>query len=863
MFKETMAGLPIRKKEIPPTENRGAKKVESQDLADFLREDKSEGDPIKKKLLAMLTEHKIMENIDGSNVFDLEKFLASGFLSETLQHTYVDRQNGRDILGSYKLMFEKLSDLKVVSKQDYELQKDGAPREISLFNVPDSIEDAFNVKEYKNQSSDYYLNYWDLYEHTKRKQIYWNYKIKAKNGEEIGAAEYALAMGIYRDFGGRRDEEGNLWVWDNQKNKDVIMSVMWIKNNIGLLGGTRENSSSTNPAVFLPSKCPNMLERELLKLEDFGIKTGSGKMGELIRKEFQVHKKSPFVSINSVRYYIGRDFFRFGEEKVSTKNLKIIILDGKTAGIFKSFKGKDDLIFTIHLFDETEKEAKRELVALSYKRDLKPEEISAMTTISKEEVAKLISPWQATKDNPKRKDESSEEYAERIRRLSDWRFIQQVSDDFTKECQMGIHNLGWREQQWLASAAYELGKNNHYSRLLEFGKRHGLAGLKTFLSCEFDIRNGNKILSIGEKLGQEDAQKVFAKVVELVNLAEKENEELIKMLFVSQTDVDMSGAKFDLLKKVQEIILKFSDRLGDAKNDQKEIEELLIDLEKTKAEIILFKNVFKQIKKEYPEMSFDYFKSLDLAFQGSDAITESDKETMIKILTKNYSDLNERKIALAGMEKGLRNQNTVFEILRRKGEIVSFLRFDRRYDEQGTVINSYFGSFNTDADFQGAAIGDVMLKECLNEEAESFTIEAHTVPHKMITSKYIEDAGFIVETIELNYMNTGKDIFQIKRDDRINGQYKYRGRFEIDIKKELGALAEDFTGSAVGKQFLKIGVDKLGDSSVLEKIKMFMEKHNLVITRYFPDNKKQPEYFVAVFEKKISEPATLDSSHFL
>jgi ribosomal protein S18 acetylase RimI-like enzyme len=277
-------------------------------------------------------------------------------------------------------------------------------------------------------------------------------------------------------------------------------------------------------------------------------------------------------------------------------------------------------------------------------------------------------------------------------------------------------------------------------------------------------------------------------------------------------------------------------------------------LEKIKSSLLLFKTIFKTVIKEHPELGFGYFKNLDFKISEGKEISETDRAAMISIIEKNYSDLEERKIALAGLEKGLKNKRTVFEILRHKSEIVSFLRFDRIWDQEPPAPDSYFGSFNTNPDFQEASIGDAMIRECLNEEAYLHILEAHTFPDKKITSKYVEEAGFIIEDIELNYMDTGKALFRIRRDDKMNRRYRFRGETKPEDKKFFETVAESGDVSESGNPFLKIEANKISDIITLEKIKTFMQKHNLVITRYFPDDKKNPKYYILAFEVKIPEP---------
>lgn len=383
--------------------------------------------------------------------------------------------------------------------------------------------------------------------------------------------------------------------------------------------------------------------------------------------------------------------------------------------------------------------------------------------------------------------------------------------------------------------------------LIRFVKTYGENGLAAFLSLELGSDIGDKIIQIGEKLDQADAQKVFAKIAELADFIEKENAELSEMFLERKKGVDMSGTKLDLLKKVQEIILRFNEEFEDGKSSQEKIAGLLDELDEIKTEILAFKSIFKATIKEHPEAMFEDFKDLEVQFDKRE-ISENDRKEMVSVIEKNYPDLEERTIALAGLDKGLRNEGTTFKILRHKGKVVSFLRFD----QQAAEGNLYFGSFNTSPDFQGAYIGDEVMKECLESELMfgAKRIEAHTFPDKKITSKYVEDAKFVITDIELDYLGTSKALFKIERYGAYH-DYKYVNRLGSEAKKEFEKAADSGVISESKNPFLKLSVVQLKDVTVLEKIKNFMQKNNLVITRYFPDDRQNPKYFILAFEAKL------------
>ena len=118
------------------------------------------------------------------------------------------------------------------------------------------------------------------------------------------------------------------------------------------------------------------------------------------------------------------------------------------------------------------------------------------TIVKKEEMQKRMHPWLISGENPKRKDETSEQYAERLSHISDYNYLHRITRDFLKETGMGIHNLNWREQQWLAAATFDLNTQGRKEDLLNFTKKFGLSGLKSFLTCDFDIENGKKLLKL-------------------------------------------------------------------------------------------------------------------------------------------------------------------------------------------------------------------------------------------------------------------------------------------------------------------------------------------------------------------------------
>lgn len=585
----------------------------------------------KDRLEDFLKQEKILENIDGYNIFDINKFFSQGFIVNKLQHQHLGKLDGKKVQGSYKLIFEQLGDMPVVSRDDFAAQKERGDtiKTKPLFNIPASLDEALDIN--KTRQAEYYLNYWDLKDPSRNLQINWQYKIRLKNEEEIGADELALFTKIFKDHQGKRDEAGNLLVYDGLKRDYVRLTTEWIKANIGGLGGSpnRHTDITASPHQFLLQQCQNLLDRNLIRFKDFNIKTND-KSGDLLRKEFDMSAKNKTdVMINGVKYYIGRDNFIYEGKPIPMENIKVVVLDNQTAGIVKIYKGRESLLFTFKLLDKEEKEKKRQEIKDRKGDDLPEKIITALSNVGGGEMKKRLSAWRPTNDNPKGGNENSEAYAERIRYIGDYENLKQISGDFSRECGIGIHNLSWRAQQWLCGAVYELGSDN-YGRMLEFGKQYGLAGLKTFLSVEQSEEMGEKILALGEKLKdrQETADKIFSKYNEIVSLTEKSFEEL-KRMFKDEPDISPADRNLiiqNILSRGSALLINFSDKLkskGEVSSD-----EVMRELSKYQADVILFVETFKTLNREGKHLELADFKNIGISARSGQEIPEGKKRNL-------------------------------------------------------------------------------------------------------------------------------------------------------------------------------------------------------------------------------------------
>lgn len=560
----------------------------------------------REKFLQILEKENILERIDGNFVIDLERFQKSNF------NEYLGMIDGKKFTTTRINVYNLLSDLDVVSKADYEKKQEQGDDEIrkkKLFYMPESLSEALDVEKIKN-NEEHYLNIWDI---NNEKNIYWDEKIIAKDGERINLNEYYIAYKLFKEFGAKR-EDGILKVFDKEKQDYVDITYDWFVENVGYFGHKITKNGLHN---FLNSECSNLLKKEILSLNDFTKRTNQ--KGEyILRKEYRGSdfKDKMEVMFFSVKYYIGRgDELEFFGEKFPKKNIKIVLLDKNTAGVVVMHEGRETLKYTFDLLNKEDKNKKKSEISDNSEKKLKPEEISARTYVNKKEIKNRLEKFSANQLVFKRKDEGKDEYEEKISNITDYSYVKKVSEKFFEDCKVGIHNdLSWKEQVWLASAVYELGTKGKYDLLVNFVKKLGTEGMQSFLNCETDIENAPKIITIGNELDFEKAKPIFSKISEITNLADRKNEELSKIIYKDNQKEISPSVRGELMRRAHNIISRFSYELKDGeKPNEEKIAKLLKDLEQSRIEIDLVASLLIAGKKEGEVQSLENIKGLEIS----------------------------------------------------------------------------------------------------------------------------------------------------------------------------------------------------------------------------------------------------------
>jgi len=559
---------------------------------------------IKKKILKFLEEEGVLRYENEISVVNIDT-LKTAELFQKMRQQGIGRVRKKEekLSGGAGAVYKFLQDMEVVSIEDFEESKNSG-KEIktkSLFNVPESIEDAFDPELIRNK--EYYLNLWDTYENN----IQWGQGVEVKNGEKLNMEELHFATTLFRDLKAKRDENGILLVYDEKQDGYIRPSFEWLKKNTSRLDKEEGRDE------FLKNNCSYLLEKGLISHADFYQFSLGERLG-YARPTKEISTGSPYIMLKDVQYYMGKEFFIFDGEKIPTKNMKVVLLDEETGGIISLDNGAENLKYIFSLLNEEEKNQREN------------ENVSTYVDIGGKEVKERTKLWKVDENIPQRKDETDNDYAEKISHLKDFGYVDDITNKFADNCHVKMLKLSWREQSWVASLAYEMDLNGNGKDLIAFTRKYREEGLKCFLSQEFDQNNGQKIIDIGEKIETKEAQKVFAKIVELGDLAQKKDEELSKIIYKDNQKELPASVQTELLRKAHNIISRFSDELKDGeKPDEEKIAKILKDLEQSRIEIDLVASLLIAGKKEGEVQSLEDIKGLEISeISGKEVLENSE-----------------------------------------------------------------------------------------------------------------------------------------------------------------------------------------------------------------------------------------------
>lgn len=832
--------------------------LEKNISAQKLNTGKKEGIPeerLQAWILDNLEARGILQTIGGQSIVDIDALKQYAGKNAQVQFKFEEQK----ISVSKKDVLTALKDAIVLSREDFaKNQAEGSKKFLPkpLFVVPENNKAAFT----EINSQEGYLKPWELYDNN---QTNWNIDYRAKNGEPIDLFAWAVADKLkYLQI--QRAKDGQVTIADPRDGERKKISGDLLKEVLGIGRLHVGDGSSSGSIHRILEEHPDLMRYNVLRESDFKV---SGERANFhTRKELNFGEtNSKYFSSKLARYYICNEAFVYkngnDQERIPRQELKIVQLDPQTIGIVRVADGANDLKYTFNFLSPDEIREKRQtLIARKPELEQDKSGLAAHTVVGKPEMEQRLQPWKITADNPRWPNEDATQYAERIKKISDYAQIDRISEKIDREAGVNMHNLAWREQQWLATFHHQYDTRGDIGQLYNFGKQYGLEGFRTFLNCEYDFKNGRNIVEIGKRMRSDDARKVFNKTNEILDAIEK-NGKQAEELFGKQ--VDVVDLKMQLFKKAASVLENFHAQSGKDFHDG-ETEKLLSDLEKSKTEIILLAAGLKAAKEKGEAVDLESIKNLDLSIKdfGSE-LSEEEKREMLSVAERNWNQNPTMKDAVV-KSFGDSLQSTSdqkFYTLKFQEKIAAFVRFAKT--ERGSL---YAGSFNVDPDARGLGIGDEMMDEALRTEALTSVIEATVSPRIPAGTAYVERVGFVIDGIIADYHRTGEPLFSIQIDNKKNESYAYRneGKQDVisqdDMKKQCASL--EMLEHLIGSESFVLRFDMKNDFDAMKKVmeELLIAKdddgkdvegqstqNKYRITRYFREDKRDEEKDVRYF----------------
>ncbi len=819
---------------------------------------------VSRKVLDFLqTEGLLEKRDDGSWVLNTEAIVNSSRLGQiATKRLGRSRGNNRRNLKTWDIV-ETLMDVSVYDKSQLELRRDDqlGPVERPVIKLPRD-----KVSALKGDFDNGGLITIDSFDIGRDK---WSREIVLDDGSVFNLAELAVAEKMH-SLGCYRDEEGVLQMFDKDSDGYVKFGVKRFVELAGIKPRVKtldeELVFENNASIFAKKYLSRLLEAGTLNERDFSRHSDS-KSSEVLGDNRRILR--PLLSFYGIRYYIGRTHvFR---DEVSAKDTPVVSipsptaytkrLDRSTVGIFDVINGKEKLVYYFPLLDEVEVKALRERTKERLVRDGKistEAAISQYSIVDAEQMKRLIRPYHVTDFVVQRPGESARRYGEKTANASDVSFVTGGFQKIFHEAGVGMHNLPWSEQLIIADSIMS---ERNTSRLVSFAKKYGLSGLRTFLSLEHGERElGGGILSLGERLDQHDAQEIFDKYTEIVEVTYKVTDSLRKN-FKTTKDYDPAVVvriQEQLLLKGRKLLEDFARQVKNPKLQNSKLSGDLVrrQLEDIKADTLLFLASFKILKESGADIRLEDIKNTELSsLSASELAQEKDTvKEMRRIYDENYRSKDKeedetltelRETLLGGFDKTLTEGSATYYVLKHidanhkdTKEVVGFYRLEPRPD--GTV---YFGSFNINPHYRGHQLGEAMMRQTLDRAAERNVLKADCISTYPISGNYIE-GGFVALHYDPKYK--GMPVLSITRNDRYNSEFVSKFISLGDIKRRSVVGREVQDGNCVLVAQPVSAIDQIPFDLINEEDE---EGGHYVLTRYIREKGENGEIIYTVFEK--------------
>lgn len=406
----------------------------------------------------------------------------------------------------------------------------------------------------------------------------------------------------------------------------------------------------------------------------------------------------------------------------------------------------------------------------------------------------------------------------------------EVRSSIEKEFGVDLKGIPLKEQVYFLTSITNR-TNKTIKPVQNFTKKFKGVGLRTFLSVEQGGKEmGDKILTLGEKLPEDVAKKVFTKYGEIIDNVSKITE-FTRTNFTKEIETNP-----ELIKKIEETLyIKGKQLLSqtyDDINNKKEVnyEDISKQLDRINADTITTFAIFKQAVKNGEKLPIESIEGSVFSKKEATDISNNQQNEMLELYESNWKNHPDRnfveslksyfKTAFVPEDNKQKNYFYTFE---KDNNIRAFVRFEKQND-----ASFYASALNVDEASKNFGLGETMMDEALTREAKEHILHASCRKDNPSNMRYFEK-GFVSrgfkktnETEEFDLVwdeNRNKDIkAKQKSQSELIGMYGNTNTEEIEIRKskDLESLHEDIPE---GKSLVRCFVNNGEWYAVYETIK--------------------------------------------
>jgi len=212
-------------------------------------------------------------------------------------------------------------------------------------------------------------------------------------------------------------------------------------------------------------------------------------------------------------------------------------------------------------------------------------------------------------------------------------------------------------------------------------------------------------------LPKDMAEKVFAKYGEIIDIANKAEEEIRKLY-------EKENIPKEISESVQEILLKrgakFLAELGDRAGTINE-QEVLQELENIKTETIILGSSYLELYKSGEKISFDEIKGTTVEKISSENLSEEEKKEIINAYKngrpkETYENQEHLDLLVKEFENDLNKKETYVFNIRFNGEIIAFADFQKK--DENTF---HIGGLTFLEDVRNPVVAEAVMNSIMKE----------------------------------------------------------------------------------------------------------------------------------------------------